>query len=67
MHEQTWLNMWLRSYDRTILPATYNRLGKEAWLSGPAMTSHIYHFANLGDLCGDKRGKLEAIDWRVVP
>jgi hypothetical protein len=68
MIEQTALNRAI-AYPAPIhiLPATFNRLGKEAWLSGPAMTSHIYHFANLGDLCGDKRGKLEAIDWRVVP
>jgi hypothetical protein len=66
MHEQTWLNMWLRSYDRTILPATYNRLGKEAWLSGPTMTSYIYHFANIGELRGDKRARMDAIDWRAT-
>ena len=64
MYEQTLLNTWLRIYPRLILPHTFNRLGKEAWLSGPAMTSYVYHLANLGELCGDKRQRLGAIEWR---
>jgi hypothetical protein len=67
MLEQTLLNIWLRLFaDQTILAATYNRLGKEAWLSGPAMTSYVYHFANIGELRGDKRARMDRIDWRAA-
>ena len=66
MDEQTLLNIWLRLYGRrTWLPREFNCMGRDAWLSGPRMTTYIYHLANIGSLRGDKRARLDAIDWRA--
>jgi hypothetical protein len=66
MDEQTLLNIWLRLYGRrSWLPREFNCMGREAWLSGPRMTTYVYHLANIGSLRGDKRARLDAVDWRA--
>lgn len=66
MMEQTALNVAMSELriPCCILPENLNRLGPTAWAPGP-MTSYIQHLAPVGNLRGDKRAALAAIEWDI--
>jgi len=65
MIEQTAVNIAIAALKLPlyILPHTFNRIGKAAWLSDEHMTEPLYHFANIGELRGHKRQVIDSISW----